>query len=83
MSQRPKTKDEQFMITLYETAERSGSIFNPINRFEIGKIIGLQEKGLQTICRTLLQSNFIKKSGEENVYLTKLGESLVLGFIEQ
>lgn len=83
MSQRGKTKDELFMITLYETAERSGSVFNPVNRFEIGRLIGMHEKGLQTICRTLLQSNFIKKRGEKDVVLTELGKSLVLGFLER
>lgn len=82
MSQRAKTKDERFMITLYELAEQNGDISTPVNRYEIGKIIGLNDKGLNTICKTLLQANFIKKNGEEEVYLTDLGKNLVKGFFD-
>ncbi len=82
MSQKPQTKDERFMVALYEIAEKKGDVFSPVNRFLIGKVIGLNEGALQTICRTLLQTNFLRKSGDEDVYLTELGEQLVLGFIE-
>ncbi len=82
MSQKARTKDERFLIMLYETAEQQGDIFTPVSRFKIGKLIGLQERAIKTICRTLLQTNFVKKSGEEDVCLTKLGEAFVLQFYE-
>lgn len=82
MSQRAKTKDERFMLTLYELAEKSGDLSTPINRYDIGTIIGLNDKALNTICKTLLQANFIKKAGDEDVYLTDLGKNLVKGFYE-
>jgi len=82
MSSRGLTKDERFLVTLYETAEREGDVFTPINRHKIAKMIGLQERATYTITRSLLQTNFIKKSGEIDVFLTPNGERIVLGILE-
>lgn len=72
-----RTKDEHYIICLYEEAQKSGHIETPLNRYAVGEIAHLQARAVDAICKLLIQANFIKKSGEEEVYLTKHGESLV------
>lgn len=81
MSQRAQTKDQRFLLTLYERATLEGDVSTPFSRFEIGESIGLHKKAINTICRDLLQCNFLKKDGPDNVYLTKNGEQLVLSIL--
>lgn len=71
-----KTKDEQFVLWLYQMAKETGDPENPLNRYDVGVKAGLHEKGVNAICKLLVQANFIKKSGEEDVYLTPHGISL-------
>jgi len=73
-----KTKDEKFVICLYETALASGDVYGTFSRYEIGDRAHLHPKGVDTICKLLLQANFIKKAGEEEIFLTKNGEALAL-----
>jgi hypothetical protein len=82
MSQRGQTKDQRFLLTLYERAQLQGDLYTPFSRFEIGESVGLQKKAINTICRDLLQCNFLKKDGPDDVHLTKHGEELVLSFLE-
>jgi predicted transcriptional regulator len=77
VSQKPRTKDELFILCLYEEAQKTGNPQNPVNRYEVGKRAGLQFRAVDTICKLLLQANFIKKEGEVDIYLTKNGEDLV------
>ena len=72
-----RTKDEKFILTLYEAAAKTDNIETPFNRYEIGHQIGLHPKGVDTICTLLLQANFIKKEGKEDIYITEHGVKLV------
>jgi hypothetical protein len=72
-----RTKDEKFLIALYEKAMEKGEIETPFNRYDIGAIIGLHPRGTDTICTLLLQANFIKKEEEKDVFLTPNGQRLV------
>lgn len=83
MSQRPLTKDQRFLIVLYERAMQQGDVYAPFNRYEIGTSIGLQKRATETITRDLMQCNFLKKDGEEFVHLTQHGESLVLELLKR
>lgn len=71
------TKDTKFMLALYDIAKERGDIYMPINRYEVGEKISLQDRGVNAICKLLVQANFIKKEDEEQVYLTEHGLSLV------
>lgn len=75
------TKDEKFLIALYEAALDAGEIDRPFDRYEIGKRINLHPRGTDTICTLLLQANFIKKGEEKEVYLTTNGEVLVKSLV--
>lgn len=70
------TKDENFVLSLYEEAQTSGDAENPIDRYQAGRRAGLNPKGVDAICKLLVQSNFIKKSSEVEIYLTPHGIKL-------
>lgn len=77
MSRHNRTKDENYMLSLYEEAEKSGDVETAINRYHVGKAAHISEKAVDAICKLLIQANFIKKSGEDEVYLTPHGIKLV------
>lgn len=72
-----KTKEERFLIKLYEASCRAGDFDTPIDRYEVGQMANLHDKSVDTISNQLLQMNFIKKNGPTEIYLTPLGEGLV------
>ncbi len=76
------TKDEKFLIALYNLAMEKGEIDHHFDRYEVAQKINLHPKGADTICVLLLQSNFIKKGEGKDVYLAENGENLVKSLIE-
>lgn len=77
MSHKHRTKDENFMIALYEMADQTGDVNATLDRYEVGNRVHLHPRAVNAICKLLIQANFIKKSGEVDIYLTKQGEDLV------
>lgn len=77
-----RTQDEKFIIALYELSEKFDEDRKVFNRYEIGKSISLNPRGVNAICKLLLQANFIKKAGEEEVYITDNGASLAKRLLE-
>ncbi|MGR3973390.1 MAG: hypothetical protein QRY72_02280 [Candidatus Rhabdochlamydia sp.] len=77
MNKKATTKDELFLIKLYELALEQGSEFEEIGRFVIGKAIGQNDKGVNAITKHLAQANFIKKGSGDSFFLTPHGISLV------
>jgi hypothetical protein len=77
-----RTKDERFILAIYKIAKESGDMEGNYDRYEVGNTIGLHYRGVDAICRLLIQANFIKKSSEDEIYLTphgiKLAEQLLL-----
>jgi len=67
------TKEERFLLKLYELSLASDEPLDPI---EAGRLIGIAPKGVKTICKNLAQANFIQKEGEEWVSLTRHGKNL-------
>lgn len=82
MVQHGQTKDERFMIALYEHAMKHGDVKTPANKYEIGKTLGMHDRAIYTIVRDLLQANFLKKGDGDDVYLTDHGEKLVERLLE-
>lgn len=76
-----KTKDERFVLALYKIAKESGDVEGNYHKYHVGESIGLHYRAVDAICRLLIQANFIKKAGEEDIYLTphgiKLAEQLL------
>jgi hypothetical protein len=77
MNKKATTKDELFLLKLYELASQSGSFQRGIDRFVIGRAIGQNDRGANVIARDLAQANFIKKAEGPAVYLTDHGLQLV------
>lgn len=80
MADRSRTKDESFILRLYEEALKQTDQEDPIDRYVIGNLVGLQKTAVDTICNLLAQANFIKKHGQADISITphgaKLAESL-------
>ncbi|MFI0434275.1 MAG: hypothetical protein ACH350_00930 [Parachlamydiaceae bacterium] len=77
MVERAKTKDEMFMLKLYDEASKGQDIDDPLDRYVIGALVGLQAKAVDTICVLLAQANFIKKRGKDEISITPHGIKLV------
>jgi hypothetical protein len=77
MNKKATTKDELFLLKLYELAVKKGGPEENIDRYYIGKEIGMQHHGIDTIIKHLAQANFVKKLPDNSVYLTPHGVSLV------
>lgn len=73
-----KTKDENFVLWLYRTATEAGDIDLPFNKYVVGAKAGLNPKAVDAITKLLIQANFIKKVGEDDVRITPHGEKLAL-----
>ena len=83
MTQKAMTKDEIFVLKLYELAMQSGTPYEQVDCLEVAKAIGQNTKGARVIARDLAQANFIKKAEGNRVYLTDHGLKLVSQIIEQ
>lgn len=78
-----RTADERYLISLYEESLRMGEIGIVFNRYAIGQRVNIHPKGCDTICRLLIQANFVKKHENEGVYLTPHGEQLALRLLSE
>lgn len=72
-----RTKDEFFLIKLYQLARAEGNEEEAIDCFAIGREIGQNDKGIKVIANQLAQANFVKKGEDNTVYLTSHGLGLV------
>ena len=77
MSQKATTKDELFLLKLYEMASALGDPKAEVDCLAVAKAIGQNDRGGIVIARDLAQANFIKKGEEGAVYLTDHGLRLV------
>lgn len=83
MTHKSYTADERFILCAYQTAQALGDLSATLNRYDIGRQAGITAKGVNAICKLLVQANFIKKVSEEEIYLTKNGEQLALRLREE
>lgn len=72
-----RTKDESFMLRLYEEASKLPDIHDPLDRYHVGHLVGLHPKAVDTICTLLGQANFIKKHGKADIAITPHGLKLI------
>lgn len=72
------TPDERFLIKLYDAASAAGDPCSEIDFRPVAKAVGLKETALKNIIKHLAQANFLKKTGETTLCLTKRGCDFVL-----
>lgn len=82
MQHRSRTKDEMFMLELYAQASQLNAIEASFDRYQIGALAGLQQKGVDTICTLLCQANFIKKLSSTQISITSHGIKLVEAILQ-
>lgn len=82
MGQKARTKDESFMVRLHVEALKLPNIDDPLDRYQIGEMVGLHKKAVDTICVLLGQANFIKKHGPSEISITPNGIRLVEDILE-
>jgi hypothetical protein len=78
MNKKATTKDELFLLKLYEMACAIGGPEEEIDRYVIGRAIGQNTKGVNAIATLLAQANFVKKGDGDSLYLTPHGIKLVM-----
>lgn len=78
MVHKARTADEKFILMAYQKAKEADDMDLVMNKFEVGTACGMAAKASETISRTLMQTNFIKKVSEVEFRLTKNGEQLAL-----
>lgn len=76
MNHRARTKDENFMLRLYEEASKQPEMETPLDCYHIGTLAGLHPRAVDAICKLLIRANFIKKRGDE-ISITEQGIRLV------
>lgn len=77
------TKDERFVICLYENASKGEDKEATFNKYEIGNQVHLHDRAVNAICKLLVQANFIKKDGEEGIFLTPNGIRLAERLLDE
>ena len=70
------TKEERYILTLYERSLESGDLFIEQDRYKVGFSLGFSQKVTNSVCNILLQANFIKKGEDQAVYFTQRGIDL-------
>lgn len=78
MQQNRLTPDERFLIALFSLASKRGDPFQMVAIKEVASAIGQKEIAVKNIVKLLAQANFIQKSGDTAIRLTKHG----LAFVE-
>jgi hypothetical protein len=77
MDQKGLTKDELYLIKLYQMASLLGDAFQEIDCYAVGQAAGYNHRSVDNIVRMLARTNFIKKGEGESIFLTPHGERLV------
>jgi len=77
MNKKATTKDELLLLKLYELAFQQGDPCSEVDRYVLGRAIGQNDRGVDTIVKHLAQANFVKKGEGSAIYLTKNGLALV------
>lgn len=71
-----RTKDERFLLQLYQMTLDAPEGEDTFVMEEVGKAAGLSPKAVKTIAVLLAQANFILKSREGEISITPHGKKL-------
>ena len=77
MSKNSSTKDEVYLMKLWDLAQKLGDTYAEVDRYAVGQAMGQNNKSVDNIVRMLAQTNFIKKADADAIYLTPQGEKYV------
>jgi len=77
-----RTREEQYILKLYEMALAEGDLSHPFDRYAVGTAIGVSFRPVNAMCNILLQANFLKKD-EDLIYLTRGGIELAERLLDE
>ena len=83
MNKKARTKEERYMLALYEETLRQEDEEAEIDRVLIGDIIGINPPSVENICKGLMRSNFIRFHEAGRISLTSQGRRLVFLLLEE
>lgn len=82
MSKKGKTREELFLLKLYEIVVARGDLRQEIDRYAVGQAIGQNDRSVDNIVLLLVKTHFIKKDEGNAVSLTQNGLRLVESLLE-
>lgn len=82
MSQKKTSKEEHYLLKLYELASAKGGPKNEVDRYKVGEAIGESPKGVDHTVQMLTKNGLTKKTDERKVQLTDFGVRFVKQYLE-
>ena len=76
MSRYQRTKDENYMIALYEMAKATGDMETPFDFYAVGDRAGINPKAVDAISKLLIRANFIQRCLKQRCILQLMGANL-------
>lgn len=70
------TKEERYILKLYEMATKSGAAQNMKDCYKVGEALGFSDKVVNALINILAQANFVKKIDDRGIHLTHRGVEL-------
>lgn len=77
MNKKSCTKDELFLLKLYQMTNVLGDARQEMDRYVVGRAAGYNTRSVDNIVRLLTQMNFLKKGEGDSVYITENGLRLI------
>ena len=77
MSQKKQSKEEHFLLKLYEFALAKGDSQNEIDRYVVGEAVGERTRGTDHTVQILTKNGLLKKTDEKLIHLTDFGVRFV------
>jgi len=71
------TKDELYLIKFHKMAIELGHETAEVDRYAVGRAVGLNDRAVDAATQNLLKANFLKKGEGSNLYLTSNGLRLL------
>lgn len=84
MVPRTRTKEERFIIAAYEEAIKTGDPHTVLDRYVIGTLAGLSQRGVNAAFRIFVRANFVKgRISETDFSLTDHGVKLAERLLQE
>jgi hypothetical protein len=70
------TKEERYILEFYKRLEALSDFEASFDRYEVGESVGCSTRTVNAMVTLLLQANFFKKDGKNDLIITQRGITL-------
>lgn len=77
------TKEERYIIAAYEQLMLLGDETAELNRYAIGELAGMKERGVNASFKLFWRSNFVRPCDDVNFQMTSHGIALAKKLLER